>query len=139
MQSFNLGVPDGYGEGPLFLTGESQTGNTWGTALTLGADSSFITPKSPFTTTSTAVDVMTPTTEGINTLSDFWKAAGSVFLDVTKATSGYLIAKDASKNAVLQPTQQQPVYVQAQPGGQQIGGLLPLLLIGGLIFLAVKD
>lgn len=134
--NLSLGVPAGYGEGPLFLTG--NTGETWGAALTLGADQSFVIPKTTTTATSTALDVMTPTKAGIDTLSDFWSQAGSVLLDVTKAASGYLIAKDASKNQVTQPTQAQPVVIQ-QGGGVQLGGLLPLLLIGGLIFLAVKD
>lgn len=132
----SLSIAD-YGTSPLFLTGESQTGNQWGTALTLGADQSFVIPKTTSTATSTALDVMTPTKAGIDTLSDFWSQAGSVLLDVTKAASGYLIAKDASKNQVTQPTQAQPVVIQQ--GGGQLGGLLPLLLIGGLIFLAVKD
>lgn len=136
--NLSLGVPAGYGEGPLFLTGESQTGEQWGAALTLGADQSFVTPKTAWTSTSTAVDVMTPTKSGINTLSDFWSQAGQVLLDVTKAGAGYVIAKDASKNQVVQPTQQQPVIVQ-QGGGVNLGGLFPLLLIGGLVFLAMKD
>lgn len=131
----SLSIAD-YGKSPLFLTG--NTGEQWGTALTLGADQSFVIPKTTSTATSTALDVMTPTKAGIDTLSDFWSQAGSVLLDVTKAASGYLIAKDASKNQVAQPTQAQPVVIQ-QGGGVQLGGLLPLLLIGGLIFLAVKD
>lgn len=135
--NLSLGVPDGYGEGPLFLTG--NTGEQWGTALTLGADSSFVTPKTLWSSTSSALDVMTPTSAGVNTLSDFWSQAGGVLLDVVKAGAGYAVAKDASKNNVVQPTEQRPVIVQQGGGGVQLGGLLPLLLIGGVVLFALKD
>lgn len=134
--SLSIGVPANYGEGPLFLTG--NTGEQWGTALTLGADSSFVTPKTLWSSTSSALDVMTPTSAGVNTLSDFWSQAGGVLLDVVKAGAGYAVAKDASKNNVAQPTEQRPVIVQ-QGGGVQLGGLLPLLLIGGVVLFALKD
>lgn len=134
--SFSIGVPANYGEGPLFLTG--NTGEQWGTALTLGADSSFVTPKTLWSSTSSVLDVMTPTTAGRDSLSDFWSQAGGVLLDVVKAGAGYAVAKDASKNQVVQPTEQRPVIVQ-QGGGVQLGGLLPLLLIGGVVLFALKD
>lgn len=123
--------------------------NFLGASLTLGADQTYNTDKTSMTQPSTAIDVMQPvnTSAGLGEWGGFLK-------DTLQAFVGYSIAKDAQQSGVKTPAQQQQqaqaqqLYAQGQTqqlqagslGGFNLGGgLLPLLLIGGLLVFALKD
>lgn len=109
----------------------------WNTATGFGgSDGSFTTPRTYDTVPSNALQSMQPI-EASNGggWSDFWPS-------LAKTAVGYVIQKDAIQSGVVRPGQQ---YVPAQPGQPQqyarqdpLGGLGPLLLIGGGVLLAVK-
>lgn len=128
----------------LLARADSATPDWFGASLTLSADTSYNTPRTPWTQSSTAVDVMTPTNAGAG-LGEW----GDFFKDTAKALVGYAIAKDASRSGVAPNAGQtstrnpaapgqvvmQPSY---QPQPANVGGLMPLLIIGGLVYLAVR-
>lgn len=114
----------------------SDLGGMFDTAAGIGADNSFITPRTTDTVATNAVQSMTPVTEGA---SSGWT---SLFQDVFKGVVGYSLAKDAVQSGVTRPAYGAQQTYQGQPQAQRqpaAGGLLPLLLVGGLIFFAVKS
>lgn len=129
----------------LLSSAEWSPTNFLGASLTLGADQTYNTDKTSLFQPSTAIDVMTqPSTD------PSYGQWGQYFLETLKAGVGYAIAKDAQKSGVLTPQQQsmtpqQYAQLQQQQRGQaayqplSLGGMLPLLLIGGLLVLALKD
>lgn len=119
--------------------------NFLGASLTLGADQTFNTDKTSLMQPSTAIDVMQP----VNTSAGLGQWGGFL-LDTAKAFAGYSLAKDAQQSGVQTPAQQQraqQLYAQGQTQPLQAGalgfnlggGLLPILLIGGLLVFALKD
>lgn len=126
----------------LLSSAEWSPTNFMGASLTLGADQTYNTDKTSLMQPSTAIDLMTPAT----TTPSFGEW-GQFFMDTAKSVVGYALAKDAQQSGV-QPPQQQAItpqqYAQMQQRAQagqpvNLGGLLPLLLIGGLLVLALKD
>lgn len=116
--------------------------NFLGTSLTLGADQTYNTPKSAMTQASTAVDLMAP-----NTATGPMGEWGQFFLDSGKALLGYAVAKDAQQSGVQAPVRRTDVQPQgsvmnpnyAPRGGMELGGMLPLLLLGAVVLLVAKD
>lgn len=128
----------------LLSSAEWSPTNFLGASLTLGADQTYNTDKTSLFQPSTAIDVMTqPSTD------PSYGQWGQFFLDTVKAGVGYVIAKDAQKSGVQTPQQQaltpqQYAQLQQQRGQAayqplNLGGMLPLLLIGGLLVFALKD
>ena len=118
--------------------------NFLGASLTLGADPSYNVDRTTLTQPSTAIDLMqSPTT------TPSFGEWGQFFMDTAKSVVGYALAKDAQQAGVQTPQQQtmtpqQYAQLQQQQRGQvgqsfNLGGMLPLLLIGGLLVLALKD
>lgn len=120
--------------------------NYLGASLTLGADQTYNTEKTSLMQPSTAIDLMAPAT----TEPSFGQW-GQFFMDTAKSVVGYALAKDAQQSGVQTPQQQamtpqQYQQLQQQQRGQaagyqpmNLGGLLPILLIGGLLVFALKD
>ncbi len=128
----------------LLSSAEWSPTNFLGASLTLGADQTYNTDKTSLMQPSTAIDVMQP----VNNSAGFGEWGG-LLQDTLKAFVGYSIAKDAQKSNVKTPAQQQQAQLYPQGNAQQLqqgglgfnlgGGLLPLLLIGGLLVFALKD
>jgi hypothetical protein len=128
----------------LLSSAEWSPTNFLGASLTLGADQTYNTDKTSLFQPSTAIDMMTkPSTD------PSYGQWGQFFLDTVKAGVGYVIAKDAQQSGVQTPQQQaltpqQYAQLQQQRGQAasmplNLGGMLPLLLIGGLLVFALKD
>lgn len=129
----------------LLSSAEWSPTNFMGASLTLGADQTYNTDKTSLFQPSTAIDLMTQPSTDPSTGQ--W---GQFFMDTLKAGVGYVIAKDAKQSGVQTPQQQaltpqQYAQLQQQQRGQaayqplNLGGMLPLLLIGGLLVFALKD
>lgn len=128
----------------LLTSAEWSPTNFLGASLTLGADQTYNTDKTALFQPSTAIDMMTRPSADPSTGQ--W---GQFFMDTLKAGVGYVIAKDAQQAGVQTPQQQALTPQQLQQLQQQrgqaayqpmnLGGMLPLLLIGGLLVFALKD
>lgn len=108
---------------------EENTFGTW------EADASYNAPA----VTDTAVTNILQETQSAPTGSDQWTG---FFQDVIKGGLGYVTAKDAVETkAGIARTQSQAAYRQTyqQPGTINLNGLMPLLLIGGVVFMLAKD
>ena len=116
--------------------------DNWLTATNFGgSDGSWSTPRTPDTVPSNALQSMTPVTASNDAggWSDFWKGA-------LQTAIGYSIQKDAVQSGVVRGAGPVPGQIgvagQAQVGGQvapdPLRGLMPLLLIGGVVLLAVN-
>ena len=117
--------------------------NFLGASLTLGADPSYNVDRSTLTQPSTAIDTM----QSAVTAPSFGQW-GQFFMDTAKSVVGYALAKDAQQSGVQTPQAQSMTPLQYQQLQQQrgqasqsfnLGGMLPLLLIGGLLVFALKD
>ncbi len=119
------------------FTGDAGLSDLYGSALSFGADNSFITPRGTDTVPTDAVQSMQPVSDGA---SSGWN---NLFQDVFKGVVGYSLAKDAVQSGVTRPAYgAAPAYQGQQQQAQRpqsMGGLLPLLLVGGLIVFAVKS
>jgi hypothetical protein len=111
-------------------------GTSYQTALSLGADESYITARTEDSTSGNAVQSMQPISQP--TVDD-----GFGWLkDLVKTGVGYAIAKDAQQNSVAPPQVYAATAAQAQ--GQQVqraqsSNLLVLLLVAGVVVFALKD
>lgn len=108
---------------------DENTMGTW------EADASYNTPA----VADTAVTGILQETQEAPTGSDQWTG---FFQDVIKGAVGYATAKDAAETkAGIVRAQSQAAYRQTyqQPGTINLNGLMPLLLIGGVVFLLAKD
>ncbi|HWP19770.1 MAG TPA: hypothetical protein VNO84_11625 [Burkholderiaceae bacterium] len=116
---------------------------TWDTALTIGADPSYNTPRLAETQTTDALGSMQPIQDTGSAFSDFWGGVGSAL----QGLLGYAIVKDAAKSGLVQtpsggfvpgpgfgqqPQQQPGIYVPAPQGNMTM-----LLLLAGVGVLAV--
>jgi len=116
-------------------------GNFFGASLSLGADNSFNTARTSLTQVTNAVEEMAPVTAGADR---YWQ----FFEDIGKTAVGYLITKDAAQNNVPNPTGIGGAVVPQGTGAVMRAGqpaasgsmsaILPMLLVGGLVLLAVK-
>lgn len=104
-----------------------------GTAQEINKDVSFTVPRAYDTVPTSAIGSLTPVTP--NAAAD--SSWAGYFRDLTKTIVGYEIVKDAQRSGVQSPTATtQPVPAkQAQTPAQS---LMPLLLIGAVIFAVVK-
>lgn len=128
----------------LLSSAEWSPTNFLGASLTLGADQTYNTEKTSLMQPSTAVDLMAPS--AVDPSYGQW---GQFFMDTAKTLVGYAVAKDAQSSGVVTPQQAQSItpqqYAQLQQQRGQVGqsfnlgGMLPLLLIGGLLVFALKD
>lgn len=110
-------------------------GEAYDTSAQVGADSSYLTPRTPDTQTTNALQTMTPTqSPGLN---DSW---GSWFRTVGSGIVGYAIQKDAVQNNVTRPSQTAPYQANGTATQKPLtaNGLVVLAIVGGLIFFAVK-
>lgn len=109
----------------------------FGSALTLGADQSYITDKTANSVSTNALDSMTPVRQETTDDAFGW------LKDLAKSGVGYLIQKDAQQNKVVPA----PVYAKTaeQMQGQQVqqsaqgGGMLMLLVVVSVVALVLKD
>jgi hypothetical protein len=112
------------------MYGSAPSDAIYGPALSIGADQSYVTPRSEESVTSNAVQAMQPVSNDTSS----WGQWGDFFKDTGKALVGYAIAKDAQQNNV-----QPQVVVSGQPYNRApMGSMLPILIIGGLLLLARK-
>lgn len=98
------------------------------------ADSSYNAPAVP---DSAQTDVLQGT-QAAPVGSDAWTG---FFQDTVKGLIGYATVKDAAQTRASLGTQQNQAAYRAATMQQQQGlnGLLPLLLIGGVVFMLAKD
>lgn len=113
-----------------------ELAGVWDTAS--GWASSYDTPRGSGTVTSDAVQSMTPVDTSAN--GSNW---GTFFQGTLSNLFGYAVQRDALKQGYeaqaatnSQKTAQTYLATRQQSGG--LGGMLPILLVGGVIFLAVK-
>jgi len=106
----------------------------WNSALVIGADSSYVTPRTADTQTTNAIGSMTPVeSAGKN---DSWSAW---LQDVGKAVVGYSIEKDAQQSGVTRPSQTAPYQrtpIDLKP--TNMGGLVMVALAAAAVFVIVK-
>lgn len=130
-----------------YFESDGGLGGWWSAANGISADQSFVTPRTEDTVPANAIQSMQPITTGDGSTGSGWGEGWGDFLKQTLGTVvGYSIAKDAAQAGVARPAVQQygqPGYgsqVQgtARPVGLSLGGLGPLLLVGGVVLLAVK-
>lgn len=123
-----------------FSSPPASLADSWLAATNFGgSDGSWLTPRTPDTVPSNALQSMTPVTAANDGggWSDFWKGA-------LQTAIGYGIQKDAVQSGIVRPAVGTSQAVQAQAQAQVVAqrGLLsnPLVLgaIGLGIFLAVK-
>ena len=103
-------------------------------ALQVGANNSFLTPRTSDSVTTSVVDGSAPIDNSAGgSFSAFWQ-------DTTKALLGYAIAKDAQKNAVTTPTNVAAQAAQQAQAQARKSWMLPLLVVGGglLVYVVVK-
>lgn len=113
--------------------------NSWeqdfAAAANLGADQSFTVPRAEYTVATNAVQSAQPIVSDPS--MGQW---GQFFRDLTKTVVGYSIAKDAAQSGLVNANGRPvaPVYTQpAQPAG--LGGLLPLVLVGVIVYAVAKN
>jgi hypothetical protein len=104
-------------------------------ALQIGADSSYVTPRTSDTVTGDAINGSVPIdNESGGSWSGFWQ-------DTLKAVVGYQIAKDATKHSVAQPDGYMPGPAPGQVAAAQASPMsrwiMPALLIGGTVLVVV--
>jgi hypothetical protein len=111
--------------------------DTFGAAQTLGADQSYVTPRTSDTVTGDAVNGSAAIdNDSGGSWTGFWQ-------DTLKAVVGYSIAKDAQRNAVVTPAAV-PGPAPGQAAVAQAPAtprwLLPALIVAGagLVYVAVK-
>lgn len=102
------------------------------TPAAIGADASFLTPRSWNTVPTDALESMTPVTPNA---SGEWSG---FFRDLTKTIVGYSIVKDAQQSGVQPAANVQPGGAVAPRTTQPSANLVPLLLIGAAVFAVVK-
>lgn len=119
----------------------SGLGDVWGTGLSFGADPTYSQPRTAQTQTGNALQTMQPISSG---------SGGGFSWDwLSNAAGGllqYAVAKDMVKTqAGLQQQQYAPApaYDAATQAAMQrqanpLGQLMPLLLIGGLVYAVAK-
>lgn len=109
--------------------GDSDSFNLW------EADASYNAPS----VTDVATTDILQETQASPTGSDQWTG---FFQDVIKGAVGYVTAKDAAETkAMATRAQSQAAYrpTYQQPGTINLNGMMPLLLIGGVVFLLTRD
>lgn len=116
-----------------YLTG---TGLFYQTALGVGADQSYVTANTDYSTPANAVDAMQPMVAPTADDSFGW------LKDLAKNAVGYAIAKDAQQNKVQPPQVYAATAAQAQ--GQQVRAanntsLLLILGVAAVVVFALKD
>lgn len=123
----------------------SSLGDVWGSALNFGADPTYDQPRTALTQTGNALQTMQPITGGSNTSGFSW----DWMANTANSLLQYAVVKDMFKTQASvqqqaqQAAQQQPAYDAATQAALQrqqnpLGQLMPLLLIGGVIFVIVK-
>lgn len=120
---------------PADAWGLGDLGRNFGAALNIGADASYDQPRTAQTQTTNAIGSMQPIQDTGSGWSGFWQGA-------LQTAVGYAIAKDAHKSGLTSSSRDSgaPVYAAAPQAGMVggLGGFMPLLIVGAIVFVAVK-